>query len=77
MTADAETLASEMVVELDHPVAGRTCALGVPVKLSATPGSVRRPAPTLGQHTREVLQQHGFAKDEIEALAAQGAIGPG
>jgi crotonobetainyl-CoA:carnitine CoA-transferase CaiB-like acyl-CoA transferase len=74
MAADPQTLAREMVVELDHPVAGRTHALGVPVKLSATPGDIRRPAPTFGQHTREVLLQHGFGDAEIEALAAEGAI---
>ena len=56
---------------------GRTRALGVPVKFSATPGSMRRPAPTYGQHTREVLREHGFADAEIEALAAEGAVGVG
>ncbi|MBX3603996.1 MAG: CoA transferase [Piscinibacter sp.] len=74
MAADPQTLAREMVVELEHPVAGRTRALGVPVKFSATPGSVRRPAPTFGQHTREVLLEHGFEGAEIEALLAEGAI---
>jgi len=74
MAADPQTLAREMVVELDHPVAGRTHALGVPVKLSATPGSVRRPAPTFGQHTREVLREHGFDEAEIEALGAERAV---
>ena len=77
MAADPQTLAREMVVDLDHPVAGRTQALGVPVKLSATPGSVRRPAPTFGQHTREVLRENGFDEAEIERLADEGAIGMG
>ncbi len=74
MAADPQTLAREMVVELQHPVAGLTHALGVPVKFSATPGSVRRPSPTFGQHTREVLQQAGYAAGEIDALAAAGAV---
>jgi crotonobetainyl-CoA:carnitine CoA-transferase CaiB-like acyl-CoA transferase len=74
MTADPQTLAREMVVELDHPVAGRTRALGVPVKFASTPAGVRRPAPTFGQHTREVLREHGFEDAEIEALATEGAI---
>ncbi len=74
MAADPQTLARDMVVELAHPVAGRTRALGVPVKFSATPGNIRRPAPTFGQHTREVLQEHGFAESDIVALAAEGAV---
>lgn len=55
--ADPQTRAREMVIELDHPTAGRTRTLGVPVKLSDTPGGVRRPAPRLGEHTEEVLKQ--------------------
>jgi crotonobetainyl-CoA:carnitine CoA-transferase CaiB-like acyl-CoA transferase len=74
MTRDPQALARDMIVPLDHPVAGRTHALGVPVKFSATPGSVRRPAPAFGQHTAEVLQAFGFDAAQIEALAAEGAV---
>lgn len=74
MAVDPQTLAREMVVELDHPKAGKTHALGLPIKFSETPGKVLTPAPTLGQHTREVLQEHGFSPAEIAALAADGAI---
>jgi crotonobetainyl-CoA:carnitine CoA-transferase CaiB-like acyl-CoA transferase len=74
MAADPQTLAREMVVELQHPVAGATKALGLPIKLSRTPGGVRRPAPTYGQHTRDVLRSHGFDDPEIDALARDGAI---
>ena len=74
MVADPQTQARAMVVELEHPVAGRTRALGVPVKFSATPGGLRRAAPTFGQHTREVLMEIGYADAEIEALAASGAV---
>ena len=73
MAADPQALAREMVVELEHPRAGRTRALGLPVKLSRTPGKVTRPAPLLGQHTREVLAEFGFASSEIEGLIATGA----
>jgi crotonobetainyl-CoA:carnitine CoA-transferase CaiB-like acyl-CoA transferase len=73
MAADPQTLAREMVVELEHPRAGRTRTLGLPIKLSASPGKVARPAPLLGQHTREVLAEFGFSSEEIEALLAGGA----
>ena len=73
MAADPQTVAREMVVELEHPRAGRTRALGLPVKLSRTPGKVSRPAPVLGQHTREVLAEFGFSASEIDALVSSGA----
>ncbi len=73
MAADPQTLAREMVVELDHPRAGRTRALGLPIKFSATPGRVARPAPCYGEHSREVLGEFGFSAEEIEALFAGGA----
>ena len=73
MAADPQTAARHMVIELEHPRAGRTRALGLPIKLSATPGGVRRPAPVLGEHTREVLEEFGFSTKEIEALVACGA----
>jgi crotonobetainyl-CoA:carnitine CoA-transferase CaiB-like acyl-CoA transferase len=55
--ADPQVKARAMVAELDHPVAGRLRTLGIPVKLSATPGALRRPAPQLGEHTQEVLAE--------------------
>jgi crotonobetainyl-CoA:carnitine CoA-transferase CaiB-like acyl-CoA transferase len=73
MAADPQALARGMVVELDHPRAGATRTLGLPIKLSATPGRVARPAPLLGQHTREVLAEFGFSASEIETLVHSGA----
>jgi crotonobetainyl-CoA:carnitine CoA-transferase CaiB-like acyl-CoA transferase len=75
LASDPQALAREMVVELEHPRAGRTRALGLPIKLSATPGGVRRPAPTFGQHTREVLAEFGFSAGEIDDLYAAKAVG--
>jgi crotonobetainyl-CoA:carnitine CoA-transferase CaiB-like acyl-CoA transferase len=63
-----------MIVETTHPTAGQVPSLGLPIKFSETPGSVRRAAPLLGQHTREVLREHGFSDAEADQLAAQGAI---
>ena len=73
MAADPQTAARQMVVELEHPKAGKTRALGLPIKFSATPGRVARSAPTYGEHTREVLGEFGFSAAEIEALIASGA----
>jgi formyl-CoA transferase len=56
---DPHTQARDMVVEMEHPEAGTVYGLGIPVKLSATPGSIRRPAPLLGQHTEEILAELG------------------
>ena len=52
-----QTIARDMVVEVDHAKAGRSRTLGVAVKLSDTPGAVRRAAPTLGQHTEEIAAE--------------------
>ncbi len=67
--ADEHTRAREMEVTVEHPVEGTIRGLGIPVKLSDTPGSVRRPAPLLGQHTEEILREAGFSAEEISALS--------
>ncbi len=74
MQQDPQALARDMVVETMHPLAGRVSTLGLPVKFHGTPGGVRRPAPLLGQHTREVLAELGYAATEIEALIESGAV---
>jgi crotonobetainyl-CoA:carnitine CoA-transferase CaiB-like acyl-CoA transferase len=68
-----QTLARDMVPEVEHATLGRVRTLGLPLKLSATPGGVRRGAPLLGEHTREVLGEHGYGDGEIDALVAAGA----
>ena len=74
MHADPQAVARNMIVETQHPVAGRVKSIGVPIKFSATPGLVSRAAPVLGQHTREVLRELRFSETDIESLAASGAI---
>ena len=73
MLADPQVRARDMVVDLTHPRAGDTQAIGCPIKFSATPSHVERPAPMLGQHTSEVLSEFGFGADEIRELLAAGA----
>jgi len=58
-------------VTLDHPVAGAVTMPGAPYKFAATPWRLRRPAPTLGQHTREVLEPLGV---DVAALASEGVV---
>ena len=70
MHADPQTRAREMVVALDHPVAGAVETIGLPVKFSATPGAVTRPAPVLGQETRDVLIEAGLDAAEVDAMLA-------
>ena len=59
---DPQILARDMVVETNHPITGPFRTMGVTVKLSATPGSVRRAAPRLGEHTNEVLNERKAAE---------------
>ena len=71
-----QVAARQMLVESEHPVAGSVRIVGVPVKLSETPGRVREPAPLLGQHTDQVLREYlGISEQEIAALRQAGAIG--
>jgi formyl-CoA transferase/CoA:oxalate CoA-transferase len=63
-------------VELDHPTSGKVRVVGSPVRLSKTPAKISKPAPTHGQHTREVLREVlGLSAEEISALDAQGVLG--
>ncbi len=74
MHQDPQTIAREMVVEVDHPTAGPVRSIGLPVKFSATPGVLDRPAPLLGQHSREVLSEVGLTAKEIDDLVAAGVV---
>ena len=73
--ADPQVRSRDMAVPLEHPKAGAIRNIGVAVKLSDTPGAVRTPAPTLGQHTDEALGEFGYGSDEIAALRECGAAG--
>ncbi len=71
---DPQIIERAMVVALQHPIAGAISVLGVPVKLSGTPGTVRTPPPTLGQHTSQVLGELGITSEDIARFEAEGAI---
>lgn len=74
MHADEQTVARDMVVEVNHSRIGAMKTLGAPVKFSATPGGVHRGAPIFGEHTAEVLHQHGFSRADVEGMTASGAV---
>jgi formyl-CoA transferase/CoA:oxalate CoA-transferase len=67
-------LATGMIVEQEHPRAGRITTMANPVKLEKTPGTIRTGAPALGEHSRDILQETGLTSAEIDALAADGVI---
>lgn len=69
-----QTLARGMVVDLVHPEAGPTRALGSPVHFSVTPTRIDRPAPLLGEHTRDVLRECGYTDAEVDAYAAEHVV---
>jgi crotonobetainyl-CoA:carnitine CoA-transferase CaiB-like acyl-CoA transferase len=69
-----QTLARGMVVDLVHPEAGATKAIGCPIHFSHTPAKVARPAPRLGEHSREVLRETGYDDIEIDAFLAAGVV---
>ncbi len=68
--------ARNVLVDCDHPTAGKAKVVGPPVRLSETPGGVRTPAPLLGQHTDVVLREAlGLDDKEIDRLRRRGALG--
>ncbi|MGO8802233.1 CaiB/BaiF CoA transferase family protein [Candidatus Binatus sp.] len=72
--SDPQVLAREMIVEVEGPGGQKIKQVGVSLKFSDTPGSIRSLAPQLGQHTDEILGALGYAKDEIDRWREAGAI---
>jgi CoA:oxalate CoA-transferase len=65
----------EMLVDIDHPIAGRLKVVGPPAKLSKTPGRITNPAPLLGQHTEEILSSLlSYSNEDIQNLKDDGVI---
>jgi crotonobetainyl-CoA:carnitine CoA-transferase CaiB-like acyl-CoA transferase len=70
-----QVLAREMVQAIELEGLGMMSMAGLPIKFSDSPGAVRLPPPRLGQHTAEILTEMGYAQEQINVLAKQGAIG--
>jgi crotonobetainyl-CoA:carnitine CoA-transferase CaiB-like acyl-CoA transferase len=71
---DSQLLAREMILEADHPTEGRLKQIGIPVKFSETPGSLRLAPPNHGEHTQEILKGLGYEDGEISDMEKEGVI---
>lgn len=71
---DPQLVHREMLQHVEHPDEGRIPQLGFPIKFSATPGCIRTPPPTLGQHTREILSGLGYSEQDVTRFANAGVI---
>ncbi len=69
-----QIIAEDLVATLDHPVVGRYRTMTKPIKLADTPGPPPRPSPTFGQHSDEILAEHGYSAAEISALRERGVV---
>ena len=69
-----QVLAEDLVATLDHPVVGRYRTMTKPIKFAGTPGPQPCPSPTFGQHSDEILAEHGYSTAEIATLRERGVV---
>ena len=74
MHEDPQTIARDMVVEVEHTTEGKVKTLGLPVKFSKTPGKVVHGAPLYGEHTRDVLAELGYSIEQVNELVGAGVV---
>lgn len=71
---DPQVIHREMLIEMEHPTAKKLKLVGSPIKMSNTPVSYRQAPPLLGEHTREILIELGYKKEEIEIFIKEGIV---
>jgi crotonobetainyl-CoA:carnitine CoA-transferase CaiB-like acyl-CoA transferase len=75
VVADPHIRAREMIVEVEHPEVGKVPLIGIPIKLSKTPGTIKTTAPTLGEHNQEIYcSLLGYTNEEFNELTQKGII---
>jgi crotonobetainyl-CoA:carnitine CoA-transferase CaiB-like acyl-CoA transferase len=72
--ADPQVLHRRMVYDIDHPRIGAMKTLGLPIKSNGELTEIRKPAPLLGQHTKEVLRELGYSEDKVRGMLAEGIV---
>lgn len=73
--AEPQVVHNEMVLEFDHPRAGKVRTVGPPIKFSRTPAAFRQRPPLLGEHTDEILTMLGYADEQIRQLRDGKVVG--
>jgi len=71
---DPQVQHRQMIVDVVHPLAGQLKQIGIPIKLSGTPGEIGNPAPFLGQHNEEILKELGYQSSDIEKFRKEQII---
>jgi len=71
---DPQVQHNQMIVEIDDPQLGKTRQMGIPVTIVDSPGSIRGPAPQLGEHSQAVLRELGYGDERIGQLKDKGIV---
>ena len=74
MFEDPQTIERKMIVDVENKKAGSFKAIGMPIKFSETKVEDTKESPTFGQHTKQILLDHGFKSEEIDSLMKQGVV---
>lgn len=77
LSSDPQLSHRGMIVEIDHPVEGKIKQAGISIKLSETPGAIRRLGQAPGESTEEILVELGYSKKEIQKLRDEGVVRTG